>query len=156
MRYPGRGYQSPWASAHEGGDSHDDPHHQRSKCNLRCPGRHAAALGLARRARDDRNQIRLRHRGCGACTVHIDGNPVRSCLLPVRSIGNKVVTTIEGIGATPAGAKVQKAWLGAQLRTIEATPERFWDSVEHTRSPCPNAAIRHMQHPDLNMREHDE
>jgi isoquinoline 1-oxidoreductase subunit alpha len=52
---------------------------------------------------------------CGACTVHIDGNPVRSCLLPVGSIGDRAVTTIEGIGATPAGAKVQKAWLDLEV-----------------------------------------
>src|SRR6266699_5193929 len=42
---------------------------------------------------------------CGACTVHIDGKPVRSCMLPVSAVGNRPVTTIEGIGATPAGAK---------------------------------------------------
>jgi isoquinoline 1-oxidoreductase alpha subunit len=52
---------------------------------------------------------------CGACTVHIDGNPVRSCLLPVGAIGNRAVTTIEGIGATPMGAKVQKAWLDVEV-----------------------------------------
>jgi len=52
---------------------------------------------------------------CGACTVHIDGNPVRSCLLSVGSIGDRAVTTIEGIGATPAGAKVQKAWLDLEV-----------------------------------------
>jgi len=52
---------------------------------------------------------------CGACTVHIDGNPVRSCLLAVGSIGNRAVTTIEGVGATPAGAKVQKAWLDLEV-----------------------------------------
>ena len=52
---------------------------------------------------------------CGACTVHIDGKPVRSCLLPVGSIGDKNVTTIEGIGATPAGAKAQKAWLDLEV-----------------------------------------
>jgi isoquinoline 1-oxidoreductase subunit alpha len=52
---------------------------------------------------------------CGACTVHIDGNPIRSCLLPVGSIGNKAVTTIEGIGATEVGAKVQKAWLDLEV-----------------------------------------
>ena len=52
---------------------------------------------------------------CGACTVHIDGNPVRSCLLPVGSIGSRAVTTIEGIGATEAGAKVQKAWLDLEV-----------------------------------------
>jgi isoquinoline 1-oxidoreductase alpha subunit len=52
---------------------------------------------------------------CGACTVHIDGNPVRSCLLAVGSIGTRAITTIEGIGATPAGAKVQKAWLDLEV-----------------------------------------
>jgi isoquinoline 1-oxidoreductase alpha subunit len=52
---------------------------------------------------------------CGACTVHVDGHPVRSCLLPVGAIGNKPVTTIEGIGATNAGAKVQKAWLDLEV-----------------------------------------
>jgi isoquinoline 1-oxidoreductase subunit alpha len=52
---------------------------------------------------------------CGACTVHIDGNPVRSCMLTVDSIGDRAITTIEGIGATAAGAKVQKAWLDLEV-----------------------------------------
>jgi isoquinoline 1-oxidoreductase alpha subunit len=52
---------------------------------------------------------------CGACTVHVDGKPVRSCLLAVSAIGNRAITTIEGIGATPAGAKVQKAWLDLEV-----------------------------------------
>jgi isoquinoline 1-oxidoreductase subunit alpha len=52
---------------------------------------------------------------CGACTVHLDGNPVRSCLLAVGSIGDRAITTIEGIGATPAGAKAQKAWLDLEV-----------------------------------------
>ena len=52
---------------------------------------------------------------CGACTVHIDGNPVRSCLLPVGAVGDRVVTTIEGVGKTEAGAKVQKAWLDYEV-----------------------------------------
>ena len=47
---------------------------------------------------------------CGACTVHIDGNPVRSCVTPVEAVGNKPITTIEGIGTTKAGAAVQAAW----------------------------------------------
>ena len=52
---------------------------------------------------------------CGACTVHIDGKPVRSCLLPVGAVRDRAVTTIEGVGATPAGAKVQKAWLDLEV-----------------------------------------
>jgi isoquinoline 1-oxidoreductase subunit alpha len=48
---------------------------------------------------------------CGACTVHIDGVATRSCVTSIDSIGKSQVTTIEAIGATPAGAKVQKAWL---------------------------------------------
>jgi isoquinoline 1-oxidoreductase subunit alpha len=52
---------------------------------------------------------------CGACTVHLDGKPVRSCLLAVGTVGDRAVTTIEGIGATDAGAKVQKAWLDIEV-----------------------------------------
>jgi isoquinoline 1-oxidoreductase alpha subunit len=52
---------------------------------------------------------------CGACTVHLDGKPVRSCMLPVSAVGTKAVTTIEGIGKTAAGAKVQKAWLDLEV-----------------------------------------
>jgi isoquinoline 1-oxidoreductase alpha subunit len=52
---------------------------------------------------------------CGACTVHVDGAPVRSCLLAVGSIGPRAITTIEGVGASPVGAKVQKAWLDLEV-----------------------------------------
>lgn len=52
---------------------------------------------------------------CGACTVHINGKPVRSCLLPVSAVGERAITTIEGIGATSAGARVQKAWLDLEV-----------------------------------------
>src|ERR1700687_553902 len=48
---------------------------------------------------------------CGACTVHLDGNATRSCITPVASVGSAAVTTIEGVGSTPVGKKVQDAWL---------------------------------------------
>src|SRR5262249_34363154 len=48
---------------------------------------------------------------CGACTVHIDGVPARSCVTPIRSIGDKAITTIEAIGQTPLGKKLQQVWL---------------------------------------------
>jgi isoquinoline 1-oxidoreductase alpha subunit len=52
---------------------------------------------------------------CGACTVHVDGKPVRSCVLPVGALNGRSVTTIEGVAASPAGAKVQKAWLDLEV-----------------------------------------
>jgi isoquinoline 1-oxidoreductase subunit alpha len=52
---------------------------------------------------------------CGACTVHLDGRAVRSCMLPISSIGDRAITTIEGVGKTPIGASVQKAWLDLEV-----------------------------------------
>jgi isoquinoline 1-oxidoreductase alpha subunit len=52
---------------------------------------------------------------CGACTVHIDGVATRSCVTPIDSIGASEITTIEAIGATAAGAKIQKAWLHLEV-----------------------------------------
>jgi isoquinoline 1-oxidoreductase alpha subunit len=48
---------------------------------------------------------------CGACTVHLDGAPVRSCQVPLSVAAGKKVTTIEGVGATRVGKAVQAAWL---------------------------------------------
>jgi isoquinoline 1-oxidoreductase subunit alpha len=60
---------------------------------------------------------------CGACTVHLDGRPIRSCITPVASVVGKSVTTIEAIGETPSGKKIQEAWLG-----IEVVQCGYWQS----------------------------
>src|ERR1700682_5993976 len=52
---------------------------------------------------------------CGACTVHLDGVAIRSCVTPIDSIGTSAITTIEAIGATALGAKIQKAWLDPEV-----------------------------------------
>ena len=52
---------------------------------------------------------------CGACTIHIDGQPARSCITPVSVAVGKQITTIEAIGTTPAGKKVQAAWLALDV-----------------------------------------
>jgi len=52
---------------------------------------------------------------CGACTVHLDGRPIRSCITPIASAVGKSVTTIEAIGDTPSGKKIQEAWLGIEV-----------------------------------------
>ena len=52
---------------------------------------------------------------CGACTVHLDGRPIRSCITPVASVVGKSITTIEAIGETPSGKKIQQAWLNIEV-----------------------------------------
>jgi isoquinoline 1-oxidoreductase alpha subunit len=52
---------------------------------------------------------------CGACTVHLDGKPIRSCSTPVSAAVGKKITTIEAIGATPVGQKVQAAWVALDV-----------------------------------------
>ena len=52
---------------------------------------------------------------CGACTVHVDGRPVRACILPVANLEGRAITTIEGIGETASGKKIQQAWLDVEV-----------------------------------------
>jgi len=52
---------------------------------------------------------------CGACTIHLDGQPIRSCVTPVAAAAGKRLTTIEAIGETPIGKKVQEAWLEIEV-----------------------------------------
>jgi isoquinoline 1-oxidoreductase alpha subunit len=52
---------------------------------------------------------------CGACTVHVDGAPTRSCITPLSSVVGKKVTTIEAVGKTPAGRQIQQAWLDLEV-----------------------------------------
>ena len=48
---------------------------------------------------------------CGACTVHVNGQPTRSCVTPISAVVDQKVTTIEGVGSSPAGKAVQAAWV---------------------------------------------
>ncbi len=52
---------------------------------------------------------------CGACTVHLDGSPIRSCVLPVSAAVGKAITTVEGVGETPVGKAVQDAWVSLNV-----------------------------------------
>jgi isoquinoline 1-oxidoreductase alpha subunit len=52
---------------------------------------------------------------CGACTVHVNGAATRSCITPVDSISEAEITTIEAVGSTPSGRKIQKAWLDLEV-----------------------------------------
>jgi isoquinoline 1-oxidoreductase alpha subunit len=52
---------------------------------------------------------------CGACTVHVGGKAVRSCMLAIGAVGERAVTTIEAVDMIPAGANVQKAWLDLEV-----------------------------------------
>jgi len=52
---------------------------------------------------------------CGACTVQLDGQAIRSCVTPVSAAAGKAITTIEALGATPVGKKVQAAWIALDV-----------------------------------------
>ena len=85
---------------------------------------------------------------CGACTIQIDGQPTRSCITPVSAAAGKRITTIEAIGATPAGERIQRAWLAldvpqcgyCQSGQIMKAAELLADTPKPTRA----AIIAHM------------
>jgi isoquinoline 1-oxidoreductase alpha subunit len=52
---------------------------------------------------------------CGACTIHVDGKAVRSCITPIAATAGKRITTIEAVGATGAGKKIQQAWIELEV-----------------------------------------
>ena len=52
---------------------------------------------------------------CGACTIHLDGKPVRSCITPIAAAAGKRITTIEAVGATATGKKIQQAWIELEV-----------------------------------------
>jgi isoquinoline 1-oxidoreductase subunit alpha len=81
---------------------------------------------------------------CGACTVHLDGQPVRSCVFPVGNIGDRKITTIEAIGATSIGARVQQAWLD-----LEVVQCGYCQSGQIMSAAALLATTRHPQDADI-------
>ncbi len=79
---------------------------------------------------------------CGACTVHLGGLAIRSCQLPVGVIGARAITTIEGVGQTAAGARIQKAWLDLEvIQCGYCQPGQIMSAAALlARNPAPNDA----------------
>src|SRR5258706_13280587 len=84
---------------------------------------------------------------CGACTVHLAGIASRSCVIPVSLVGDRKITTIEGVGQDPVGREVQKAWIdkdvvqcgyceGGQIMSavalLKATPKPTEANIEES------------------------
>src|SRR4029078_7160620 len=82
---------------------------------------------------------------CGACTVHVNGQPVRSCSTPASLAAGKKITTIEGRGASPVGQKVQAAWAALDV------PQCGYCQVGQIMSAAPLLALN----PTHTRREHD-
>ncbi|MEH2546095.1 isoquinoline 1-oxidoreductase alpha subunit [Bradyrhizobium sp. AZCC 2262] len=79
---------------------------------------------------------------CGACTVHVDGRPVRSCMLPAANVGSREVTTIEGIAQKESGRRIQEAWL--ELEVVQCgycqSGQIMSAAALIERNPCPDDA----------------
>src|SRR5258708_40242414 len=69
---------------------------------------------------------------CGACTVHVDGRPVRSCMLPAANVGSREVTTIEAIGQKESGRRIQQAWL--ELEVVQCG---YWQYAQIMSAAAP-------------------
>ena len=80
---------------------------------------------------------------CGACTVHLDGTPIRSCITPVESVGDAPITTIEAIGETPAGAENPEGLARSRSRPVRLLPvgpdhvgrRRCWRAIPIRATP---------------------
>ena len=79
---------------------------------------------------------------CGACTVHLDGEPIRSCVTPVNAVAGRQVTTVEAIGETAVGKKIQDAWVALEVPQCGycQSGQIMSASALLARNPNPNAA----------------
>ncbi|MFV3335200.1 (2Fe-2S)-binding protein [Pseudomonas sp. NY15437] len=77
---------------------------------------------------------------CGACTVHLDGQPIRACVTPVAAVAGRAITTIEAIGETPVGQAVQQAWLEHEVVQC--------GYCQSGQIMAATALLQHQPHPD--------